>query len=73
MDITACLYCFQRAFGPLSSIVLRLSDEKEAKTYAREYSHVVTDRSTSPPVASLSTRERTGSPVFSGLCTDVIT
>ena len=40
---------------------------KKSKTYSSGYSHVVTHRSTSPPVRSLSTGERTGSSVFCDL------
>ena len=37
---------------------------QKSKTYSSGYSHVVTHRSTSPPVDSLSTGERTGSSVL---------
>ena len=36
----------------------------KSKTYSSGYSHMVTHRSTSPPVDSLGTGERTGSSVF---------
>ena len=56
----------------ISRIFRQPSWQQKAKTYAREYSRVVTHRSTSPPVTSLSTRERTGSPVFLHLCAYVM-
>lgn len=41
--------------------------EQKCKTYSSGESHVVTRRSTNPPVHSLSTGERTGSSVFCDL------
>lgn len=51
-----------------SALHFLLSEEqKQSKTYSSGYSHVVTHRSTSPPVRSLSTGERTGSSVLCDL------
>jgi hypothetical protein len=44
-----------------------MQGKRESKTYSSGDSHVVTNRSTSPPVRSLSTAERTGCPILCDL------
>ena len=53
-------------------LYLPVGATKEAKTYNRRDSHVVTDHSTSLPVRGLSTGERTGSSVFRDLWSYVL-
>ncbi|EMC97812.1 hypothetical protein BAUCODRAFT_404627 [Baudoinia panamericana UAMH 10762] len=43
------------------------TETRKSKTYSSGYSHVVTHRSTNPPVRSLSTGERTGSSILCDL------
>ncbi|KAF2203306.1 hypothetical protein GQ43DRAFT_274841 [Delitschia confertaspora ATCC 74209] len=49
-----------------------LSQKTKTKTYNSQDSHVVTHRNTNGPVRSLSTADRTGSPIFSYLWSYVL-
>jgi hypothetical protein len=57
---------------PLQAIPGQKGSKRKRNTYSSGYSHVVTHRSTNPPVRSLSMPERTGWPVFCDLWPYVI-